>query len=221
MKTYGYILIALSIAYLVYMFWQPKWGVNRKYKSGSRWAFWRWTITDSDYIRRLHIFMCPWFAICLHFIRKPDVEPHMHDHPVTFLSLVLKGWYREERTKVIEGWFALACDGVRRWYNFIRATRNDHHRIVEVSPGGCVTLAFMTKVKQKWGFHTEDGWIYYKDYYAQPVLVNVSGIIITMQRKDFYQSVEKGLLRYDEEIKHPAQSFLPPPEDYFKYEIGN
>src|SRR5690606_18377666 len=84
MKTYGYILIALAVAYLVIMFWQPKWGINRKYKSGSRWAFWRWTITDSDYIRRLHIFKCPWFAICLHFIRKPDVEPHMHDHPVTF-----------------------------------------------------------------------------------------------------------------------------------------
>ncbi len=131
----------------------------RKYKSGSRWAFWRWTVTPSDYIRRLHIFMCPWFAICLHWINKPDAEPHLHDHPITFLSIILRGGYAELRQKRGGG----LHHKVNRWFNFVRATPKDRHRIIFVRKN-TLTLCFMGPVTRKWGFHTEDGWTYYKDY---------------------------------------------------------
>lgn len=193
----------------------------RKYKSGSRWALWRWTITDSDYIRRLHIIMTPWFAICLHFIRKPDVEPHLHDHPVTFFSLVLKGWYKEWREKriytdLIGYQWQMHQNHMIRRYNALRASDQDRHKIVEVAPGGCITLAFMTKVKRRWGFHTPVGWMYYKDYYAERIKVVIDGLPLIYPRKEFYALVESGGAKYSDEIG-PADGryFLISREDFY------
>lgn len=143
---------------------------KREYKSGSHFALWRWTYTPSGYITRLHIFKTPWFAVCLHFLNEPDPEPYLHDHPVTFLSLILRGGYTEFR------WFAdwySACEKqhgidrprvkVRRWWNWIWATDQDRHCIIHVKPG-TVTLALMGPKTRDWGFHTEDGWIGWKEY---------------------------------------------------------
>jgi hypothetical protein len=131
----------------------------RKYKSGSAWALWRWTETSSQYIRRLHVLKTPWFAICLHWILKPDPEPHLHDHPVSFLSIVLRGGYAELRQKRD----AEPYHKVNRRFNFVRATSGDRHRIIFCRKN-TLTLCLMGPVIRKWGFHTEDGWIYYKDY---------------------------------------------------------
>jgi hypothetical protein len=136
---------------------------GRKYKSGAQWCLWRWTQVDSEYIVRLHLIKTPWFAVCLHWIKKPDPEPYLHDHPVTFLSVVLRGEYREQRG-FTEGQYNGHGPKRRRWFNFVRAT--DGHTIDRVSPGGCLTVAFMGPKVREWGFHTPTGWIYWKDYYA-------------------------------------------------------
>lgn len=176
----------------------------RKYKSGSKWALWRWSSADSDYIRRLHLIMTPWFAICVHFIRKPDVEPHLHDHPVTFLSLVLKGWYREWRQDIVAYESERPVLKTRRWYNFIRASFWSRHRICEVAPGGCITIAFMTRVKRQWGFHAERGWVYWKDYYAEPVnLLDVHSKPYrpyTITRKEYYQRLYQGKVSFEHDV---------------------
>jgi hypothetical protein len=110
---------------------------------------------DSEYIVRLHLIKTPWFAVCLHWLKKPDPEPYLHDHPVTFLSIILRGGYGE-----------LTPEGGRynEWFNFIRAT--DRHSISWVWPG-TVTLCFMGPKTREWGFHTENGWVYWRDYYAK------------------------------------------------------
>lgn len=138
---------------------------NRKYKSGTGWCVWRWTDVDSEYITRLHLVKTPWFAVCLHWINKPDPEPYDHDHPVTFLSLILKGWYRERRN----GKYT-----IRSWLNFISAKPSDYHTITSVSTGGALTLCFMGPKIREWGFRKvirEDidlvSWIGWKQYYAQ------------------------------------------------------
>lgn len=133
----------------------------RKYKSGTRWCVWRWTEVDSEYIRRLHLIKTPWFAICLHWILKPDPEPHLHDHPVTFLSLVLRGWYREERWTAKRGLHTTR----NKWWNFIRADYYDRHSIIDVGPK-TLTICFMGPKTREWGFHAPDKWVYWKDYYA-------------------------------------------------------
>lgn len=128
---------------------------TRQYKTGTGWCIWRWTEVDSEYITRLHIVKTPWFAICLHWLNKPDPEPFHHDHPVSFLSIILQGSYLEIRN---------GKPVVRNWYNYIPATRDEVHTIVSVVPG-TLTLAIMGPKTRKWGFHTPDGWIYWRDYY--------------------------------------------------------
>jgi hypothetical protein len=134
---------------------------NRLYKSGTIWCFWRWTYTDSGYITRLHVLKTPWFAICLHWLNKPDPEPYLHDHPVSFLSLILRGGYTEKR-QVASGDEELR---IHRYYNYVPGTINDRHTIVYVEPN-TVTLVFMGPKTREWGFHSRHRWIYWKDYYT-------------------------------------------------------
>ena len=162
---------------------------NRKYVSGTAWCFWRWTQVDSEYIRRLHVLKTPWFAICLHWILKPDPEPFLHDHPVTFLSIILRGGYGEKRWSPKRGYYTT----MHRWFNWIRASQQDRHTINHVKPH-TVTLCFMGPKVREWGFtiprrinnndvfsihngvlYTCDhhgalhpgGWSMWKDYYAR------------------------------------------------------
>lgn len=129
----------------------------RKYKSGTAWCVWRWTDVDSEYITRLHLLKTPWFALCLHWISKPDPEPFHHDHPVTFLSLVLRGGYSEQRNGTLRH---------RLWINFVRATGTDVHTIVDVLPN-TLTLCLMGPKRREWGFHRPSGWIGWKAYYDE------------------------------------------------------
>lgn len=131
---------------------------HRKYKSGTLWCVWRWTEVDSEYITRLHLIKTPWFALCLHWLNKPDPEPFNHDHPVTFLSIILRGGYTEQRNGKLRSHY---------WFNFIRASADDQHTIVAVRPH-TLTLCFMGPKTREWGFHQPNGtWIYWKDYYAR------------------------------------------------------
>ena len=140
---------------------------SRKYKTGTKWCFWRWTFTDAEYITRLHLLKTPWFAICLHWINKPDPEPHLHDHPVSFWSFILRGGYVEVRQQVYVGYGqrdeVRSKYKTRKWFNRITASSGDRHRIIEVKPK-TLTLCLMGPKKREWGFHTEDGWVYWRDY---------------------------------------------------------
>ena len=153
---------------------------SRKYKTGSKWAFWRWTdvmLNDELYLRRLHLAMVPRMgAIMLHWIKKADPQPHLHDHPVNFLSIPLWGWYTEERIstpydpmcrleviKLNDGLFTRAIyEKTVRWANFVRA--QTPHRIVALPPGGVLTLVFASPKVREWEFWTERGKIGWKDY---------------------------------------------------------
>jgi hypothetical protein len=135
---------------------------SRKYKSGTGWCVWRWTEVATDYILRLHVIKTPWFAICLHWLNTPDPDPHLHDHPVSFLSLILRGGYSEFRSDA--GASVVAKKHHRGW-NFIRSSTR--HRIVTVKPG-TVTLCFMGPKTQEWGFYVPcRGKVYWKTYYAE------------------------------------------------------
>lgn len=167
----------------------------REYKSGTGWCVWRWTFTPSGYITRLHVIKTPWFAICLHWINGPDPEPYLHDHPITFLSIFLRGWYIEERQ--------LGTDfrvRLHTWANWIWASRADRHTIVEVAPDGALTLCFMGPKTREWGFHFPQGlWVHWKayndrKYRGDPELVNLA-------TKQFCRHVEILLAQKAREIR--------------------
>lgn len=127
---------------------------NRLYKSGSKFAFWRWTFTPSGYLTRLFLAHTPWGGVMVHFINGPDPEPDPHNHPVTFLSLILRGGYYETVYNV--GRF------YRNWFNFVRAGTHIH-RIVSVKPG-TVTLVLYGPRRLTWSFFTKDGVVPWKTY---------------------------------------------------------
>jgi hypothetical protein len=124
----------------------------RRYRTGTQWCVWRWSI--APFLTRLHIIKTPWFAICLHWIHRADAEPHEHDHPVSFLSLILRGSYVERRAGKFRA---------RVWMNAVRAT--DTHRILWVA-SNTLTLCLMGPKVREWGYHTPDGWVCWKDYGA-------------------------------------------------------
>lgn len=160
------LLLALT-AYIILRGGLTSLAPSREYKSGTGWCLWRWTKVESEYILRLHVVKTPWGAICLHWIRKPDREPWLHDHPVTFLSLVLRGGYSELR---VTSWPVVDVV-THRWFNVIRASQFDVHRITACDKGA-LTLCFMGPKTREWGFHVParikaGGWIGWKEYYSR------------------------------------------------------
>lgn len=129
---------------------------RREYTHGSSWAIWRWTdvvLEGRVYLRRLHLLAVRAIgSVMLHWIAFPDPQRDPHDHPVAFLSIVLRGGYTEWTPR-----------GIRhvRWWNFKRAT--DVHRILGVKRR-TLTLVFAGPVVRRWGFHTPEGWVDWRDY---------------------------------------------------------
>lgn len=53
--------------------------------------------SDADpYLIRHTLFACRWFRIMLHEFRRGDIDRELHDHPWSYVSLILRGGYWEE-----------------------------------------------------------------------------------------------------------------------------
>lgn len=101
-------------------------------------------------------------SVRIHWIRRPDSDRHMHDHPWNARTIVLHGWYEEERqvSAVPKGvsWFPVwTADflraGFRRERGYTgRLLFGEYHRIREVSDGGVWTLFFTWPKQGTWGF---------------------------------------------------------------------
>lgn len=137
---------------------------GRRYQSGWRWCFWRWTDVDpvgkgDIYLTRLHLFQTPWFSMMLHWLRLPDPQPDLHDHPNDFLSLLVWGSYREE-VPTSDQPENLEVRKVR-FFNIVRA--EDRHRLVEVS-NPTITLVVANKVRRDWGFWVDGEFVPWRTY---------------------------------------------------------
>lgn len=125
-----------------------------------------------------------WKTARIHEILKSDADRHLHDHPWSYTSIILKGSYAE-----VTHW-ALQSEAERwarkerrqggmyfneeagRWELRLIYTAGDvlrrpagfPHRLV-VEPGKSVTTLFiMGNYQNKWGFYTPEGKIYWRDY---------------------------------------------------------
>lgn len=66
---------------------------GRPWQPGGRWGLFASHI--GSYMRR-YLLRTPWFGVRLHRILRADTNPHCHDHPFSFVSIMLWGGYREE-----------------------------------------------------------------------------------------------------------------------------
>lgn len=100
----------------------------------------------------------------IHHILRKDADRHKHDHPWDAQTIILKGWYLEER---------LMPDGATQ--EFLRTAGDtaslnfgEYHRIVDVSEGGVWTLFITHKYQGTWGFLVDGQKVPYRQYLNIP-----------------------------------------------------
>lgn len=134
----------------------------------SRWRCYRSEIVG--YMTRW-IVQTPWGTVRLHHIQAPDPHEEYHDHPWSFVSVVLWGSYVENcpsrpvRVFVRPPWrFRWATVHVRGPLSVAFRRATDRHTISWISPGGVWTLVVTGPRVRSWGFHTSRGWVPWREH---------------------------------------------------------
>lgn len=98
----------------------------------------------------------PWLpSVRVHHILRADHDRHHHDHPWNARTLILRGYYIEQRgTQRID---RIPGDTAR--LNF-----GEYHRITEVSTGGVWTLFISGKKRGTWGFNVDGNKVPWREY---------------------------------------------------------
>lgn len=131
--------------------------------SGKRWYFFhRDDIPDifnpeDIYLTRWRIIQTPWGGIFLHAIRRPDGDRALHDHPWSFISLVLKGGYVE----ILPDRVVSRLQG-----SITRRRAEDQHRISILREHPTWTLLLVGPRRRDWGFYVDGGWVRWEQYIA-------------------------------------------------------
>lgn len=139
---------------------------NEEKLSPKRSFFGLLTVRNKDgslYLQRLRLLRTPWFGVYFHRLHSIDSDRALHDHPWSFISFVLRGFYNEE----VPG--DLHVEGTRfrktrviRWFNRHRA--EDLHRISYISRSPVWTLVLVGPRRREWGFQVGDAWIPFDSY---------------------------------------------------------
>ncbi len=117
-------------------------------------------------------------SIRVHHIMRADDDAHLHDHPWNARTIVLRGWYREERPADLTD---PPHDGPPRYYGIDdkrhdfarerghtgRVLFNSYHRISHVTLGGVYTLWFTWRYRGTWGFLVDGKKVPWREYLAQ------------------------------------------------------
>lgn len=103
----------------------------------------------------------------LHVIRRPDLDRHMHDHGWNFRTIVLNGWYREERPAFGQMQDQPRDLMTRKAGDTAKLKYGHFHRIAEVPEDGVVTLFIMWRKRGTWGFLVDGKKVHWETYLAQ------------------------------------------------------
>lgn len=145
----------------------PHWHIT--YGDGSEYMG-RWWVWNANwkYSRKWWGKWLP--AIRLHHIKMSDRDRHLHCHPWSNISIILRGGYLEvmpkdqEQYPGLDGRRAYQRRVHRRAYIPVFRKATDRHRLVLDRDHTCWSLFIMFRWQRDWGFWTEEGWVYYRDY---------------------------------------------------------
>lgn len=106
------------------------------------------------------------FAIRIHHIKRRDYGVHLHNHPGTFRTFILRGWYCEARKD------ERSLSGEK--YRVVKAGKTmlvkdtDFHVISSIDPQGCLTLVIEYGKWQgrRWGFEVDGEFVDHEDYHG-------------------------------------------------------
>lgn len=124
----------------------------------------------SLYMRRFSLFETRWLSARVHHIAREDNDRHMHDHPWSFASWVLRGSYIERRPMETNPCFVgdseLTYATARGTGSVAFRRATDRHLISQVAPDTW-SLFIYGPVRQWWGFYTPEGKVYFADYLSR------------------------------------------------------
>jgi hypothetical protein len=141
------------------------------------------------YLIRWSFFDVFGYSLKLHIILRSDDDRTLHDHPWTFLSLMLKGGYWEHTHSIVKG------ETIRTWIRpwTLRVCRAPYaHRLelpeeppiarptdpklqdtviegfyqpnIKKMFAPAITLVFMFPKCREWGFYTQQGYVKWSDF---------------------------------------------------------
>lgn len=139
-----------------------------KGKASPRWALWsRYEIPCRDgllYLARLRVVQTPWFGLLLHNIHEPDEGADPHNHPWSFVSVILRGHYVERVYADPANARSMYIEKRHGRGSVHLMGRGAAHQIVEASPG-LRTLILTGPRRSGWGFFEPDGsYVAWQDY---------------------------------------------------------
>jgi len=108
-------------------------------------------------------------SIRIHHILRPDQDRHMHDHPWNARTIILRGWYAEDRQYRGEPLppgipEPDAIEHLRRTGDTARLEFGEYHRITKLPHGGVWTIFITGKYRGTWGFLVDGQKIQWRKY---------------------------------------------------------
>lgn len=134
----------------------PRWALNAKMAIPCR--------DGIPYLFRRRLIQTPWFGVYLHDIFEPDGDRDPHNHPWSFLSVVLRGGYTERLHRI--PWVDLSWNKAQTWRrgSVHYMGRDTAHRIIKTEPGLMTLIITGPRRSSGWGFFTEGGWVSWQEY---------------------------------------------------------
>ncbi len=113
-------------------------------------------LSGAVYLRRWRLVRCRGFSVALHHILRSDYAPEPHDHPWSYVSVILAGGYWERVGGDASRWRGAGSVAVR--------PAGTPHRIDIPDGRPAWTLMLRGRWRRSWGFHTRCGWRPWKEY---------------------------------------------------------
>lgn len=150
--------IAKIVSYPPIAYWLIKKAVVTPYSNlegymDRYWLFNRYSEIGSGTVIKKKYPKLP--SIRIHHILRADTAEHPHDHPWDARTIILKGWYLEDK----DGHDHLRIPGDTGPINF-----GEYHHIKEVSKGGVWTMFFTWNYVGTWGFLVDGKKIPHNEY---------------------------------------------------------
>lgn len=131
-------------------------------------------MNGSVYMRRWR-FLPDWMpGFRIHEIMRSDEDRELHNHPFGFISIILRGGYREFTENGGSRWYGPGSVVVRPANTFHRIELKTYNVLVDREHGAstykraerpALTLVFRTRYFQQWGFKMDDGsFVHWKDF---------------------------------------------------------
>ena len=121
-------------------------------------------------------------SVRLHLIARPDRDRHLHDHPWNARTIILDGWYEEERywdesergkvERQIHAHNPLADSNTTNYTVHLagytgRLLFGQYHRITRVPAEGVWTLFITWRKRGSWGFDVNGRKVPWREYLAE------------------------------------------------------